>query len=119
MFDPSLVLSPHVFLLGILFRHRAFRASNLTSPQHIAKFDIHPGELELRLPLREDLNDTSVFRRAFEGLDGYEISPNERITAGMMAAWIKRIGVILGLEYPSIAYNLRYNAANVFDQSGM
>lgn len=119
MFDPSLVLSPHVFLLGILFRHRAFRASNLTSPHHISNFNIHPGELELRLPLREDLNETFVFRRAFEGLDGYEISPNTRIEGGMMGGWIKRIGLILGLEYPTIAYNLRYNAANVLDQSGM
>ncbi|KAJ0358359.1 hypothetical protein COL26b_014499 [Colletotrichum chrysophilum] len=34
-----------------------------------------------------------------------------------MAAWIKRIGEILGFEYPTIAYNLRYNAANAFDQS--
>ncbi|KAL2278242.1 hypothetical protein FJTKL_14652 [Diaporthe vaccinii] len=117
MFDPSLILSPHVFLLGILFRHRAFRARSLTSPHQIAKFDIQPGELELRLPLREDLDDTFVFRRAIKDFEGYVISTNEPISSGMMAAWIKRVGEILGLEYPTIAYNLRYNAANQFDQN--
>ncbi|KAH0419558.1 hypothetical protein CcaCcLH18_14355 [Colletotrichum camelliae] len=117
MFDPSLLLSPHVFLLGVLFRHRAFNASNLTSPHHLDILDIHPGERELPLPLKEDLNNTFIFRRAVETLTGYQISPNKRISSGMMAAWIKRIGEILGFEYPTIAYNLRYNAANAFDQS--
>ncbi|KAK2732924.1 C2H2 finger domain-containing protein [Colletotrichum kahawae] len=117
MFDPSLLLSPHVFLLGVLFRHRAFNASNLTSPHHLDILDIHPGERELLLPLKEDLNNTFIFCRAVEILTGYQISPDERISSGMMAAWIKRIGEILGFEYPTIAYNLRYNAANAFDQS--
>ncbi|KAJ0329333.1 hypothetical protein COL922a_012866 [Colletotrichum nupharicola] len=117
MFDPSLLLSPHVFLLGVLFRHRAFNASNLTSPHHLDILDIHPGDRELPLPLKEDLNNTFIFRRAVETLTGYQISPNERISSGMMAAWIKRIGEILGFEYPTIAYSLRYNAANAFDQS--
>ncbi|KAK0367579.1 C2H2 finger domain-containing protein [Colletotrichum limetticola] len=35
----------------------------------------------------------------------------------MMAAWIKRIGRLMGLEDPTIAYNLHNNAANAFDQS--
>ncbi|KAK1840387.1 C2H2 finger domain-containing protein [Colletotrichum chrysophilum] len=117
MFDPSLLLSPHVFLLGILFRHQSFRAPSLTSPHHLHSLDIHPGERELPLPLREGLNDTFVFRRAVETLTGYQISPDGRISSGMMAAWIKRIGEILGFEYPTIAYSLRYNAANAFDQS--
>ncbi|KAI3532108.1 C2H2 finger domain-containing protein [Colletotrichum abscissum] len=116
MFDPSLLLSPHVFLLGVLFRHQAFNASSLTSPHHLDNLDIHPGERELPLPLREDLNNTFIFRRAIETLTGYQIS-NDRISSGMMATWIQRIGEILGFEYPTIAYNLRYNAANAFDQS--
>ncbi|KAG7073817.1 C2H2 finger domain-containing protein [Colletotrichum scovillei] len=117
MFDPSLLLSPHVFLLGIIFRHRAFRAPSLTSPHHLQSLDIHPGEKELPLPLREDLNQTFIFRRAVETLTGYQMSRNQRISYGMMAAWVKRIGEIMGLKDPTIAYNLRYNAANAFDQS--
>ncbi|KAH6988830.1 C2H2 finger domain protein [Ilyonectria sp. MPI-CAGE-AT-0026] len=118
IFDPSLALSPHAFLLGILFRHQAFQSPYLTSPQKLDQLDIHPGELELPLPLRDDLKDVCVFRRTVEGLTGYSISPDQPISYQMMASWIRRIGVLLGIEYPTIPYNLRYNAANSLDQSG-
>ncbi|KAK3332197.1 hypothetical protein B0T19DRAFT_397983 [Cercophora scortea] len=35
LFDDSLMFSPHVFLEGILFRHRAFEAPSLTCPDAI------------------------------------------------------------------------------------
>ncbi|KAK1973628.1 C2H2 finger domain-containing protein [Colletotrichum cereale] len=117
MFDPSLLLSPHVFLLGILFRHRAFRAPSLTSPDQLKKLDICPGKLELPLPLRKDLNDTYIFRRAISTGTAYVLSPDEPISEAMMGAWFKRIGELLGLEYSTMLYSLRYNAANGFDQS--
>ena len=118
MFDPCLLLSPHVFLLGILFRHRAFLAPTLTSPRQLDNLDIHLGEHELLLPLKDDLNEVCVFRRAVQTLTGYTMSPNEPISYAMMAAWIRRIGEILGVEYTTIPYSLRYNAGNGFDQSG-
>ncbi|OAQ57486.1 C2H2 finger domain-containing protein [Pochonia chlamydosporia 170] len=117
MFDPSLLLSPHAFLLGILFRHQAFRASLLTSPMQLDELDIHPGERELPLPLRSDLKEVGIFRRAVKTLTGYEMSATKTITNGMMASWIKRVGEIMGLQYETIPYSLRYNAANEFDQS--
>ncbi|KAH8659526.1 C2H2 finger domain protein [Ilyonectria robusta] len=118
IFDPSLMLSPHAFLLGILFRHQAFQSPSLTSSQQLDKLDIHPGEFELPLPLRDDLKDVCIFRRPVETLTGYSISPDQPISYQMMANWIRRIGVLLGIEYPTISYNLRYNAANSLDQSG-
>ncbi|KAH8807062.1 C2H2 finger domain protein [Xylogone sp. PMI_703] len=112
LFAESLLLSPHIFLLGILFRHKAFRARNLTSSHQLKTLDIHPGELEMQLPLREDLKDVYIFRRAVQTVTGLDISDNKPISYAMMAAWIRRIGEILGLEIPTIPYNLRYNAAN-------
>ncbi|RWA03585.1 hypothetical protein EKO27_g11521 [Xylaria grammica] len=117
IFDPCLFLSPHVFLLGILFRHRAFCARHLISPHQLNNVDISPGEREMLLPLREDLDNIPIFRQAVETLTGYELSPDKPISYGMMAAWIKRIGEILGCQYTTIPYNLRYNAANELDQS--
>ncbi|KAL1894085.1 hypothetical protein Cpir12675_003820 [Ceratocystis pirilliformis] len=94
-FDPSLLLSPHVFLM-----------------------DIRPGERELWLPLKQDFDNILIFRRTVKTLTGYELSPNESISYQMMTTWIRRINELLSLEYPTIPYNLRYNAANEFDQSG-
>jgi hypothetical protein len=48
------------------------------------------------------LDETYVFRRAIQDLTGLRLSPNEPISYAMMAAWIRRIGEILGVEYPTI-----------------
>ncbi|CAM1503378.1 Fc.00g081540.m01.CDS01 [Cosmosporella sp. VM-42] len=117
IFHRSLFLSPQVFLLGILFRHRAFQAPTLTYPEGIEKLDIHPGENELPLPLKRDLDDVYIFRKAIRTLTGYEISKNENITYSMMSQWIKAIGRILGIEYNVISYCLRYLTGNKLDQS--
>ncbi|KAK3290594.1 C2H2 finger domain protein [Chaetomium fimeti] len=112
LFDPSLTLSVQTFLLGILFRHRAFEAPSLTWPERLTQLDIHPGEQELPIPLKASMKDVHIFRRTIKTLAGYEISSNKLISYGMMASWIKRCGEIAGMEVPTIPYNLRYNAAN-------
>ncbi len=117
MWDPCLLLSPHVFLLGLLFANNAFQASGLTSPEQLRVLDIHPEEQELPLPLKESLSETFVFRKAIATLAGYIMS-EERIPYGTMAGWIKRIGELAGFRSSTIAYNLRYNAASEFDKSG-
>ncbi|KAK2051368.1 C2H2 finger domain-containing protein [Colletotrichum caudatum] len=116
MFDPSLLLSPHVFLLGILFCYKAFCASSLILPDQLKRLNICPGELKLPLPLWEDLDEMYIFRRSILTTTGYVLS-NDPISEAMMGAWFKRIGELLGLEYSTILYSLRYNAANEFDQS--
>ncbi|KAK1974365.1 hypothetical protein LZ30DRAFT_812371 [Colletotrichum cereale] len=119
MFNPSLLLSPHVFLLGILFCHQAFRTPSLTSPDQLKKLDIYPGKLKLPLPLQEDLNDTYIFRHAVSTGTAYMLSPNKPISKAIIRAWFKRIRKLLRLEYSTILYSLRYNAANRFNQSSL
>lgn len=118
IFDPSLLLSPHVFLLGILFRHRAFRSEPLNdSPDKLSTIDIFKGEDELLLPLKEELRDVCVFRRAKETLTGFEIS-QEPLSYGIIRGWVKRIGELMGYEYTTIPYTLRYMAGNALDRDG-
>ncbi|OCK91232.1 uncharacterized protein K441DRAFT_461095, partial [Cenococcum geophilum 1.58] len=42
IFNPSLILSPYVFLLGLLFADKAFIAPNLTSAKQLSKLYIKP-----------------------------------------------------------------------------
>ena len=114
-----MLLSPQVFLLGILFRHQAFQARALTSPEDLDKLDIHPGENEMPLPLVSDIDDVYIFRTTVQNMTGYELSPNTPITYGAMAAWIRTIGKVLGIEDTVIMYSLRYNTGNKLDQSRM
>lgn len=116
--DPTLLLNPHIFLLGIIFRHQAFSSKYLTSPEKLNGLDIHAGDRELPLPLRKDLKDIFIFRDVIKTVTGYEMCQSKRISASKMGQIFRKIGELLGVEYPTTAYSLRYNAANEFDQSG-
>ncbi|RSL39634.1 hypothetical protein CEP54_016287, partial [Fusarium duplospermum] len=117
IFDATLLLSANNLLLGLIFHHKAFEAPSLTSPEHFDKLDIHPGELELLLPLKESMNDTFVFRDTIKtALEGYVLSKNKPITYQMIAAWTKTMSELAGFA-AFILYTLRYNSANEFDSS--
>ncbi|KAI1421246.1 C2H2 finger domain protein [Xylaria sp. FL1777] len=117
IFDPSLFLSPHIFLLGILFRHRAFSADIFNDkPETLQKLNIFEGEHELPLPLKPEIRDKLVFRRADQNMNGYTLS-DEPITRGMMTKWVNRIGELLGFEHTTICYSLRYMAGNNMDRN--
>lgn len=118
IYDPSLLLSPHVFLLGILFHNRAFHNDALNNrPSQLGTLDIHKLEAELPLPLKKELKDVFLFRRTTKDQYGYKMS-NQPISQGMMSGWVKRIGELAGFEFPTKCYNLRYMAGNSMDRSG-
>ncbi|KAL6359129.1 hypothetical protein LRP88_09329 [Fusarium phalaenopsidis] len=117
IFDATLLLSANNILLGLIFHHKAFEAPSLTSPEYLDKLDIHPGELELLLPLKESMDETFIFRDTIKtALEGYVLSKNTPITYQMIAAWTKKMSELAGFE-GFILYTLRYNSANEFDSS--
>lgn len=118
MFDPSLYLSPHVFLLSILFRHRAFYSDMLNdNPHYLSELKIDPNDSELPLCFKEDILNHYVFRQCKKTASGFTMA-QEPITQGTMAGWVKRIGKLLGFERNTICYSLRYMAGNNLDQHG-
>ncbi|KAK3304847.1 C2H2 finger domain-containing protein [Chaetomium strumarium] len=64
--DPCLLLSPYVFLLGVLFANQAFEAPSLISLEKLYRLDIHLG----------DLSKTFIFRKIKRvgKLTGFKIS---------------------------------------------
>jgi len=118
IFDPSLILSPHVFLLGLLFADQAFRAPNLTSAEQLTKLYIEPGRNELPLPLHPDLDNIPVFRRSIKAFHGYEVSPDQPLQYSTLLPWIKDLGTITGFRQVARPYSLRYGAGKAFDENG-
>lgn len=119
LFDLCFLLCPYSLLLGLLFRHKAFEAPSLTTPELLSKLDIHPDEYELPLPLKESIDEIFIFRQAIKtAFNGYEISANKRMIYSMISSWMKRIGVLAGFGYTVILYTLHYTTANTLDQSG-
>ena len=98
-----------------MFHHRAFRAPDLISPEQLDFLQIHPGERELSLPLKPDIQDTFLFRKIIKTATGYEMS-TEQLPYNVMHRMIKIIGQILGREYPTISYSLRYNTGSALDR---
>lgn len=117
IFDPSLLLSPHVFFTGLVFADRAFAAPNLKSPTQLSTLDIRPGLQQLKLLFKPSMLDIPIFRQSVKTLYGYEISPDQRLTYATLLSEMKAIGLIHGFLQPTRPYCLRYNAANEFNQS--
>jgi hypothetical protein len=118
IFDPSLVLSPHVALLGLIFADNAFSAPSLTSAERISELNIKPGYQQLPLPLKPELANVPVFRKSIRTPYGWEISPDQQLPYTTLLKWIKRLGVLTGISLPTRPYSLRYGAGNAFNQSG-
>jgi hypothetical protein len=70
IFDPSLILSPHVFLLGLIFADKAFAAPNLTTAEQLSGLDIRPGYEQLPLLLKPSMANVPVFCKSIKTLYG-------------------------------------------------
>lgn len=119
IYDPSLFLSPHVFLLAILFRRRAFWVDKLNDdPTLLNRLKVPKKEVQLPIPLKEELDDKYIFCAAERLSSGYEMT-DARITYSTMNGWLRRVGEILGWETNARPYILRYMAGNNMNECGM
>ncbi|KAH2023468.1 hypothetical protein KXV65_000697, partial [Aspergillus fumigatus] len=122
IFDPSLVLSPHVFLLGLLFADRAFDRVDgeevLVSANQLPRLRIPDECNELPLRLDPKLDDVPVFRMSERTLQGIGISPNKALPYSTLEPWVKIIGAITGFRQITRPYGLRYGAGTALDSSG-
>jgi hypothetical protein len=118
MYDETLLFSPHVFLLGLLFCDRAFAAYNLTSPEELSRLTIPLGRNELSLRLNRMLDDIPVFRKAVRTMDGWGISPDEPLPYSTLLPWIRILGEVTGFAQVTRPYSLRYAGGKAFNESG-
>ncbi|KAF2177343.1 hypothetical protein K469DRAFT_742556 [Zopfia rhizophila CBS 207.26] len=104
--DKSLIFSPHVCILGILFRDRAFAPYNLTSKYELSKLYIPPGRNQLPLPLNRELDDIPA------------ISPTKPLSYSTLLPWIKKLGQITGSTQVTRPHSLRYAGGKTFNKNG-
>ncbi|CAG8036080.1 unnamed protein product [Penicillium olsonii] len=122
IFDPSLVLSPHVFLLGLLFADSDFKRVDgeevLTSAGQLPRLHIRDGCNELPLLLDPALDDVPVFRQTERTLQGIGISTDKCLPYSTLLPWVKSVGSITGFRQVARPYSLRYGAGKALDNSG-
>ncbi|KAJ5904727.1 uncharacterized protein N7473_001643 [Penicillium subrubescens] len=122
IFDPTLVLSPHVFLLGILFRIGAFKSLSTDSPvldcpEKLYRLRVLQGLGEQELKLKDEIMDQHVFCQALREADGIRFAPEKPLTRGWLGYRMKRGGEITGFAEVAKPYCLRYGAAKAFNDS--
>lgn len=118
MYDETLIFSPHVILLGILFHDRAFAAYNLRTPEDLSRLVIPPGRNELPIRLKRSLDNIPVLRKPVRTLHGWDISPTEALPYATLLPWIRTLGEITGFAQVTRPYSLRYAGGKAFNENG-
>ncbi|KAJ6110446.1 hypothetical protein N7486_002681 [Penicillium sp. IBT 16267x] len=114
IFDPTLVLSPHVFLLGILFRINAFKRLSKDGPVMNSPKKLY----SLReLKLKDEILDRYIFYYILRKPDGIRIALEKNLNKGWLSYRIKRGGEITGFKEVVKPYYLRYGVAKAFNDS--
>ncbi|OGE48455.1 hypothetical protein PENARI_c028G03021 [Penicillium arizonense] len=122
IFDPTLVLSPHIFLLGLLFRIGAFKTLSkdgrvMNCPENLYSLRVLNGLGQQELKLRPEILDQYVFCHALREPNGIRIALEQNLTGGWLRYRMKRGGEITGFEEVTKPYGLRYGAAKAFNDS--
>ncbi|KAL1972845.1 hypothetical protein VTN31DRAFT_6387 [Thermomyces dupontii] len=116
-FDPTLVLSPHIFLLGMLFHIKAFKAAGLDGPEKLYGLQVLKGLREQSLELRDEIQDKFVFCELIKTADGVRLDGSTALSANAARYTMRRVGEITGFSDPVTPYSLRYAAAKAFNDS--
>jgi hypothetical protein len=80
IYDPTLVLSPHVFLLGMLFKAHAFKSPSIISLEKLYSPNILNRLNEQRLLLLDKMNNDFIFCQAVREAQGFRIVHELQLT---------------------------------------
>ncbi|KUL83660.1 hypothetical protein ZTR_11050 [Talaromyces verruculosus] len=109
IYGVSLVFSPHVFIMGLLFHARAFQA-NIRSMDDMRRLFVMRGCQQLELPLKKEMDDYYLFCKV-EEVDGEpRIIRDQPMSDGVYYAAIKAISFIMGWVSESGRNLIMYHA---------
>ena len=118
IFNPSLILSLHIFFLGLIFDNNTFVALNLTSAGQFSKLDIQPGTNQLPLLLKLSIANIPVFYILITTAYNIEISETKPLPYITLLPLCKILGLLAGFPQIHYPYSLWYSVGNIFNQSG-
>lgn len=107
IYDPTLVLSPHVFLLGMLFKVQAFKSPSIYSLEKLYSLNVLQGMNEQELPLKDEILDNFVFYQAVREAEGVRIAHNLQLSSASVRHRMKIGSQITGFKQVTKPYVLR------------
>ncbi|KAJ5640364.1 uncharacterized protein N7484_008226 [Penicillium longicatenatum] len=122
IFDPTLVLSPHVCLLSMLFHIKGFKTMSSTGPvldcpENLYRLRVLEGLGQQQLRLKDEILNGFVFCQVVKDVTGYRVTLEKRMTSSMVRSRLRRVGQITGIESDIKPYNLRYAGAKALNKS--
>jgi hypothetical protein len=111
------VLSPHTFLLGMLFNVQAFQSPSIVSPQKLYSLNVLDGMNEQQLPLKDELSDHFIFCQTLQTVCGIALTPQLQLTSDSVRCRMKIGGQITGFAQVMKPYVLRDGAAKGLNES--
>ncbi|QVM05611.1 hypothetical protein D8B26_000318 [Coccidioides posadasii str. Silveira] len=121
IYNPSLALSPHVILLGLLFADWVFTHLDskrvFTSAEQLLYLNILDDVYKLLLHLDPALKDVSIFQKSVWTMDKIKISDIEALIYSTIQPWIKCIRALSTFHEILQAYNLDYGAGKALNNS--
>ncbi|KAL4928045.1 DUF3435 domain-containing protein [Aspergillus undulatus] len=122
IFDPTLALSPHVFLLGMLFHIKGFKSITTTgpvldSPEKLYSLEVLDGLGQQQLKLKDELLDKYVFCQTIREATGFRVALEIKLLASTVRSRMRRAGQITGFDDITKPYILRYAGAKAFNSS--
>jgi hypothetical protein len=111
------VLSPHTFLLGMLFKVQAFKSPSIVSPEKLYSLNVLNGMNEQQLPLKDELSDDFIFCQAVETACGVCPARQLQLSSDSVRYRMKIGGQITGFAQVTKPYVLRDGAAKALNES--
>ena len=81
------------------------------------RLKIPPGQKQLPLPLKHDLNNTPIFRRSRNNINGVIISDQEALPDSTLRLRMAKLGRITGIEQQTGPYTFRRGNGEALDTS--
>ncbi|KGY15246.1 hypothetical protein PABG_11827 [Paracoccidioides brasiliensis Pb03] len=113
IFDPTLILSPHVFLLGMLFHIKAFKYLLITGAETLYDLGVLEGLNYQKVPLRNNLDDKFVFGQAVREADAVHLFHELKLSSSSVRYRMKKDGAITGFEVITKPYG--YTAKGTYN----
>lgn len=123
IFDPTLVLSPHVCLLSMLFHIQGSKRISATGPvlncpEKLYSLGVLNSKGQQELKLKGEILDKFVFCQVERLPTGYQINLEKGLTASTMRSRMRRGGEMTGSDQIARPYLLRYAGAKELNSNG-
>lgn len=112
------MLSPHTFLLGILFDDDAFRHPGIRSMANLRSLSLEGGRQQMEVPLKLEKAEHYVFCKVEATKGKIKIHRDQPISVGSLSGQLQTFGEIAGFKWSLFTHRFRYGGGTILNESG-